>query len=144
VTAGRRSSRRQAVFVTYQADLLKLDADAALRRVEDGGVSEYCRRLVAGVEAERILIDSSIEPHLIGWTLGRLGVLERAILRIATYELLREQQIPVPVVIDEAVDVAKRFCSVEAAALVNAVLAGVARELRGPEADGGEARLGDA
>lgn len=102
-------------------------------RAEECEVSDYTRRLVMGVGAAQSRIDSAIGRHLSNWTLERLGVLERAVLRVATHELLTEPEVPVAVAIDEAVDLAKRFCSGEAAALVNAVLAGVAVEVRGPE-----------
>ena len=130
MSAGRRSSRRQAAFILYQLDLLKLDVTAALRRDHNREVGEYARRLVVGVETERGRIDSLLGQHVTGWRLERLGVLERAILRVATYELLVEAEVPVAVVIDEAVNLAKRFCSDEAAGLVNAVLAGIAAEVR--------------
>jgi N utilization substance protein B len=142
VVAGRRSSRRQAAFILYQLDLLKLDVEAALGRVEDGEVGEYARRVVNGVEAERGRIDSVLGPHVTGWSLERLGVLERAILRVATYELLMETEVPVAVVINEAVNLAKRFCSGEAAALVNAVLAGIAAEVRASEGEERERPVG--
>ena len=135
MSAGRRSSRRQAAFILYQLDLLKLDVKAALQRGANGGVAGYARHLVIGVETERGRIDSLLGPHLTGWSLERLGVLERAILRVATYELLAEAEVPVAVVINEAVSLAKRFCSGEAAALVNAVLAGIAAEVRAPGAE---------
>ena len=57
-------------------------------------------------------------------------MLERAILRVAVYELVKETEVPVAVVVDEAVSLAKRFCSGEAGALVNGVLGNVARESR--------------
>ncbi len=144
MSAGRRSSRRQAAFILYQLDLLKLDVEAALRRGENGEVGEYARRLVTGVVAERGRIDSLLGPHVTGWSLERLGVLERAILRVATYELVVEAEVPVAVVINEAVSLAKRFCSGEAAALVNAVLAGIAVEVPTSEAEGLEGPLGGA
>lgn len=142
MSAGRRSSRRQAVFILYQLDLLKLDVETALQREEGEEVGEYARRVVRGVAAERERIDVLLRPHVTGWSLERLGVLERAILRVATYELLMESEVPVAVVIDEAVGLGKRFCSGEAAGLVNAVLAGVAAEARETEGAEGEGLVG--
>jgi N utilization substance protein B len=81
---------------------------------------------VLGVAREHTAIDTVLHPHVTGWTLERLGTLERAILRLATYELLWEPGVPEAVAIDEAVELAKRFCSDEAAALVNGVLGSVA------------------
>lgn len=130
MSAGRRSARRQAVFLLYQQDLLKLDAEAALQRVDDDEVSEYARELVLGVQAERERIDALLADHVTGWSVERLGVLERSILRAALYELLMEPDVPEAVVIDQAVTLAKRFCSTEAGALVNGILGSLAGTAR--------------
>ena len=87
-----------------------------------------------GVETYRSEIDEVLGKHVEGWSLQRLGVLERAILRLAAYELLREPDVPSAVVIDEAVESAKRFCSDEAGSLVNGVLGSLARTVRVEEA----------
>ncbi len=123
---GRRSARREAVIVLYQQDLLGLTADSALRRSSTGVVDDYAVRLVHGVDTRRETLDAQITAHITGWTVGRLGILERAILRTAAYELGWESEVPEAVVINEAVTLAKRFCSAEAGALVNGVLAALA------------------
>ncbi len=133
--AGRRSARRQAVFILYQQDLLKLGAESAMSRVGDVNVDEYVSRIVFGVESQRASIDALLRDHLDVWSLERLGVLERAILRAATFELLDAEGVPVAVVVDEAVSLAKRFCSTEAGALVNGVLGNVAKAARGTRPD---------
>jgi len=130
VSAGRRSARRQAVFVLYQQDLLKLNAEAALRRFEDGEVAAYAGRLVFGAERQRERIDTLLGQHVTGWSVERLGVLERSILRVALYELLEETDVPTAVVVDQAVTLAKRYCSTEAGALVNGILGSLAAETR--------------
>jgi len=112
----------------YQQDLLSLSAESALERAYDEGPSEYTRRLVLGVGAQRDRIDGLLARHLAGWELGRLGILERSILRVAAYELLAEPDVPEAVVIDQAVELAKRFCSGEAGSLVNGVLGSAASE----------------
>lgn len=122
MTTGRRNARRQAVFVLYQQDLLSLGASAAVRRAGELQLDPYGRRLVGGVEEKRQLIDALLQEHVTGWDLERLGILERAILRVAAYELRWEKEVPEAVVINEAVALAKRFCSGEAGALVNGVL----------------------
>ena len=127
MSSGRRSARRQAVFILYQQDLLKLTAVAALSRMDDGEVDGYARRLVLGVAAKVEDIDGLLALHVAGWSLDRLGVLERAILRVAAYELLWEGEVPQAVVIDEAVTLARRFCSGEASALINGVLGSLIR-----------------
>jgi N utilization substance protein B len=132
---GRRAARRQAVFILYQKDLLRLTPEAALRRQENGPVDEYAARLVEGVAARGDKIDALLQQHVAGWTLDRLGVLERSILRMAVYELLWEPDVPPAVAIDEAVALAKRFCSDEAGALVNGVLGAIAASLDVDSAD---------
>jgi N utilization substance protein B len=123
--SGRRSARRQAVFVLYQQDLLKLTPEAALQRIHAAAVDEYALVLVMGVARERSEIDAILQEHVSGWSVDRLGVLERSILRLAAYELLWRPDVPAAVAIDEAVALAKRFCSDEAGALVNGVLGSV-------------------
>lgn len=126
MSAGRRSARRQAVFVLYRHDLLGREWDALGQSGDEPDMDSYSLDLVRGVARERTAIDGALQPHVAGWTLERLGTLERAILRLATYELLWESEVPEAVVIDEAVELAKRFCSDEAAALVNGVLGSLA------------------
>jgi transcription antitermination protein NusB len=126
VSSGRRSARRQAAFILYQQDLLELTPQAALQRVDDAELDRYARELVLGTAAQLEAIDSLLEQHVAGWRLERLGVLERSILRLATYEMLWEVEVPDAVIIDEAVELAKRFCSVEAGSLVNGILGSLA------------------
>ncbi len=117
----------------YQQDLLDLGTQEALDRGPQGELDEYAARLVRGVVEAEPKIDSLLSEHLSGWSLDRLGVLERAILRVAVYELLNENDVPVAVIVNEAVTLAKRFCSTEAGALVNGVLGNVAVEARTAE-----------
>ncbi len=131
---GRRSARRQAVFILYQQDLLALTSDDALARARETATADYTARLVRGVADHRAEIDQMLSEHVEGWSLQRLGVLERAILRLAAYELLWEPEVPPAVVIDEAVESAKRFCSDEAGSLINGVLGALASSARVQEA----------
>ena len=143
MSAGRRTARRQAVFILYQKDLLELTSAAALRRVDEADLDPYARSLVLGVDEEREAIDQVLQGHVEGWSLERLGTLERSILRLATYELLWEASVPEAVVIDEAVQLAKRFCSDEAGAFINGILGSIAvseteriRGIRQDQSDG--------
>lgn len=132
---GRRSARRGAVFILYQQDLLGLSAEAALARSVREVVDDYARSLVLGVGGRRDDLDAALKKHITGWSLERLGVIERAILRVAAYEMLYMTEVPAAVVINEAVALAKRFCSAEAGALVNGVL-GALSGAQGKEAAG--------
>ena len=126
--AGRRSARRQAVFILYQRDLLGLTPQAAIARENDGEVDSYTRSLVLGVGRNQADIDARLVPHLANWSLERLGALERSILRLAAFELLWGEDVPAAVAVDEAVTLARRFCSDEAGALVNGVLGSLVSE----------------
>jgi N utilization substance protein B len=75
-------------------------------------------------------IDDVVSRHLAGWTLARLGSVERSILRIGAFELGWAPDVPTAVIVDEAVELAKRFASDEAGSLVNGVLAAVQGTLR--------------
>jgi N utilization substance protein B len=110
----------------YQQDLLGLSTAAAMARSAEDEIDLYARGLVLGAGAERERIDELLKQHVEGWSLERLGILERSILRIATFELLMEPEVPEAVIIDQAVELAKRFCSDEAGALVNGVLGSLA------------------
>jgi N utilization substance protein B len=84
---------------------------------------EYGAKVVRGVIERQDEVDAAISGNLQEWSLERLGAVERAVLRIAMWELL-SGEVPAPVAIDEAVELAKRYATPEAAKLVNGVLAG--------------------
>jgi len=130
MAVGRRTARRQAVFALYRLDLLKVSPEVALHGSLEGEVDSYTAALLEGTIARLDVVDQLLGRHLADWSLGRLGVLERSILRVAGYELLFEATTPEAVIIDEAVGLAKRYCSAEASALVNGVLGSVAAEIR--------------
>jgi len=112
-----------------------LAPEDALTRAGGSEVDEYAAGLVRGVGEHRAEIDEVLGKHVEGWSLQRLGMLERAILRLAAFEFLWEPEVPPAVVIDEAVEAAKRFCSDEAGALINGVLGGLARSARVEETE---------
>jgi transcription antitermination protein NusB len=126
----RRQARRAAFVLTYQLDVRAgsdLD-ELSARYLADTGmdVPDYTRTVVEGVIRERDAIDAAVDGAAAGWTADRLGAVERAILRLATWEL-RGGELPAAVVIDEAVELAKRYAGAEAAPFVNGVLGSIAR-----------------
>jgi N utilization substance protein B len=135
VSVGRRKARREAVVVLYQGDLLGISPIAALERAErtEAVADAYTRRLVLGVGEHIQTIDDVVSRHLAGWTLERLGSVERSILRIGAFELGWVPDVPSAVIVDEAVELAKRFASDEAGSLVNGVLGAVQGTLRAGE-----------
>jgi N utilization substance protein B len=128
--AARTKARKRAVDVLYEADLRRSDPLAVLRdRVADGNppVPDHAVRLVEGAVAQHARIDELIEEHASGWSLDRLPDVDRAILRMAVYELLWVDDVPDAVVIDEAVELAKALSTDDSPAYVNGVLGGIVK-----------------
>ena len=96
--------------------------------VPESGI-EFARELVSAVVGQLAGIDELLGVHAKNWRVSRMAVVDRNVLRIAVYEL-RDTTTPVAVVIDEAVDLARRFGSDSSPSFVNGVLDAVAREVR--------------
>jgi N utilization substance protein B len=125
----RRSDRRAAAFLLYQRDLMGDDFDGlyiAYERDNGEPVNAFTRGRTEGVWESRARLDRAIDDAAQGWTSERMAVLERNILRLAVWEM-GEGDVPAPVAIDEAVALAKRYASPEAATLVNGILGRIAR-----------------
>jgi N utilization substance protein B len=126
--AARTKARKRAVDVLYEADLRGDDRLAVLRdRIETGNppVPEHTIRLVEGVAEHAARIDELIDRHASGWSLERLPDVDRAILRMAVFELLWADDVPDAVVIDEAVELAKALSTDDSPAYVNGVLGAI-------------------
>jgi len=129
VSPSRREERRGAAFLLYQKDLTGGDFRAlydAYERDNGGCVTEFVRAQAEGTWADRERLDRSIDAASEGWSADRMAVLERNVLRLAVHEL-RTGEVPPAVAIDEAVSLAKRYASPEAASLVNGILGNIAR-----------------
>jgi transcription antitermination protein NusB len=125
----RSEARERALSLIYEAEAKSLPMDevvAALPIAPEPLVA----LLVGGVERERDRIDALITRHARGWTMARMAQVDRAVLRIATFELIDRPDVPVAVVLDEAVELAKRFSTDDSGRFVNGVLAAIAREAR--------------
>ena len=120
----RTDQRRAAVVALYQADVTGRSAPDLVER----GAAPFTRELVEGVEGERGELDESIARHATGWSLDRIAPLERNILRVAVHELRSRPDVPDEVAIDEAVTLAKRYATDDAARLVNGILGRIVRE----------------
>lgn len=119
----RSDQRRDAVFACYQRDVTG-------RGLEDliGEAPAFTRELAEGVEAARPELDETIGRLAQGWELERIAPLERNIMRVALYEMLHRSDVPFEVAIDEAVELAKRYCGTDAPGFVNGVLGAAAGE----------------
>jgi transcription antitermination protein NusB len=93
----------------------------------------YTTELAKGVEDHQARIDELISKHAIDWSLDRMPVVDRAVLRMASYELGWCDDVPTSVVISEAVELAKAYSTEESGGFVNGLLATIAHELRPDE-----------
>ncbi|MCL5073342.1 MAG: transcription antitermination factor NusB [Actinobacteria bacterium] len=105
----RRKSREAAVILLYQSDLLGKDSEEVLKNEIDFGkkIDEFASGLVKGVNKNREAIDKEIIGVVENWTIERIAIIDRNILRVAIYEMLFEKDIPLKVSIDEAIEIAK-------------------------------------
>ena len=94
--------------------------------------SDYAVELALGVEADRDAVDGLLRRHLVDWRLERLAVVDRALARIASWELLHRDDVPTGVVLSEAVALATQYCSAESPRFLNGVLRAAADEVRVP------------
>lgn len=135
----RRIGRELALQALYQRDMAGETAPTSLASFWDhfvpegvprGGESEQLARdIVSGVEAERTHIDELIAGAAEHWKLPRLSRVDVNVLRCATFELLRRPEIPTAVVIDEAIEIARRYGSEDSPRFVNGVLDHIAGSL---------------
>jgi N utilization substance protein B len=137
----RHRARESAVQCLYQWEVTGANPDALLAGYwENHGppelqVKQFAETLFHGVLAHAEEIDAMISAQTEHWRMERLGLVEKSILRLGVYELLFESDTPPAVVIDEAVDICKRFCGPDAAPFVNGVLDGIRERAEAGMAD---------
>jgi transcription antitermination protein NusB len=126
----RTRARRQALQILYQRDITGDTVSRILGlkiySVEDGEPDEYCRELVAGVEKYLAGLDEEIGEVSENWAVSRMPLVDRNILRIATYEILYDADVPPSVAINEAVELAKVYGGEDSSKFVNGVLGKIA------------------
>lgn len=131
----RRRGRELALQMLYRHELSGEQTDGleedfeALRKV-DQQVRTFSLGLFGGVVEHLTEIDAELEQQTSNWRLDRLAAVDRNILRLATFELLFETQTPPAVVINEAIEIAKRFGSDQSPRFINGVLDGLRRRKR--------------
>ena len=128
--SARTKARKRAVDALFAADLR--DAmpnellDEAEQQSEDRAsqreIFDYARTAVIGIAQHQAEIDDALETYAQGWTLGRMPALDRAILRLATWEIMFNDEVPDAVAIDEAVELAKEYSTDNSASFVNGLL----------------------
>ena len=124
----RTKAREYALQILYAVDITKDDPKECVENFWDGSdessdeVKAFAGALVLGVCDNIKKINSLITKHATNWQLDRMAVIDRNVLRLATYELLFVEDIPPKVSINEAIDLAKKFGGNDSGKFVNGVL----------------------
>lgn len=128
----RRKARENAVKLLFQMDLARVDLEyALLHQIDDeenpreNVETAFFEKLIKGTHENLEQIDQLIRKHLRGWTLERLSGVDRAILRLATFEMYFIQDMPAGVSLNEAIELAKTFGTDESPKFINGVLSGL-------------------
>jgi N utilization substance protein B len=129
----RRKSRELALQLLYEMEVKGSDPKSVLDRSQEE-ISEEGRKfasdLLDGTFRNRKEIDDLIERHSLHWKLARMAVVDRNILRLGVYELLYLHDVPTSVILNEAIEIAKKFGTEESGAFINGILDKVAKEVR--------------
>ena len=130
----RTRARRSALALLYTSEITDEGATKIAEEgrylAEDGPLPDYATALVRGVEAHRVAIDKHLAATSENWALARMPIVDRSILRLATYEMMYVDDVPTSVTINEAVELAKDFGGEdESPRFVNGVLGRIAKIL---------------
>jgi N utilization substance protein B len=131
----RTRARERAVQALYQIDVAASDLDEALERFwrsfepVQREVRELAEQYVRGVADHRRAIDDAIESVSAHWRLDRMAKVDRNVLRLAVFELRHCEDVPVKVVINEAIELGKKYGSESSGAFINGLLDRIAQEL---------------
>jgi N utilization substance protein B len=128
--SARTKARKRAVDALFAADLRDEMANDLLNEAErlsedresQREIFDYARQAVIGVLEHQADIDEQLETYAQGWTLTRMPALDRSILRLATWEILFNDQVPDAVAVDEAVELAKEYSTESSAGFINGLL----------------------
>jgi N utilization substance protein B len=130
----RRKAREYALQMLFQWDITRdpVEQIAATfweNHDEPASVVDFARLLVTRTIEHVEEIDSLIQRHAENWRLDRMAVVDRNILRLATQEFLYDEETPKTVVINEAIEIARRFSSQESPQFINGILDSIKKEL---------------
>lgn len=138
--SARTKSRKRALDVLFAADVrgetpeqaLEAEALRAAARPERSSSWPYAREIVQGVIDHADEIDDLISDHSTAWPIDRMPAVDRGILRIAVWEACWNDEVPFPVAIDEAVEMAKELSTDESPKFVNGLLTAIVKAAAGP------------
>ncbi|MEA2085043.1 MAG: transcription antitermination factor NusB [Thermodesulfobacteriota bacterium] len=135
----RRKARELALQTLYQYEVKKNNPDdngfsLVCEHFEAGEKAvPYAGELVSGIREKFTEIDSTIQSHAANWRISRMSLIDRNILRIATYELCFSENVPASVAINEAIEIAKRYGTEESGAFVNGILDALRKSMTGEQ-----------
>jgi len=135
----RRQARERALQALYELEFNDASLDVVLTSRDkdaaaDGDIRVYAERLLRGVTARREELDSLIQGTSRNWRVARMTPVDRNILRLAVFEMLEETKfLPPAIIINEAIEIAKRWSGDEAAVFINGVLDAVRKKIRPDE-----------
>jgi N utilization substance protein B len=133
-SASRHAARERALELRYEAESKGVaveDVLASLPLPPD----EHAIELVEGVDRRAEEVDGFVGRFAKGWSVGRMPAVDRAVLRLGTYELLAVPHVPTAVVLSEWVTLAGEYSTTDSSRFVNGVLSRIAEEIREPEGD---------
>jgi transcription antitermination protein NusB len=125
----RSESRERALTLLYEAEAKTQTGEATLKALPVAA-DDMATKLVQGVDSHRAEIDALIRKYSRTWTLERMPVIDRSVLRIAIFELLASPDVPTAVILDEAVELAKSYGTDDSGKFVNGMLSSIAAHLR--------------
>ena len=127
----RSDARERALYLLYEAHSKGI-APAATIDIQVLEPDELTQELVRGVDSNLPRLDELIAAKAKGWTLTRMPVLDLSVMRLAVFELVERPHVPTAVVLNEAVELAKRYSTDDSGRFVNGVLAAIAGDVRPP------------
>jgi N utilization substance protein B len=133
----RRRGRQRAVQILYEWTLMGRSMDVIAERLwrardEPAAIREFAESLARGTADNADHIDQLIDYQAVNWRLDRLSNVDRNVLRLGVYELLNEPDTPPAVVIDEAIELGKRFSGPSSGQFINGILDGIRKRLEAP------------
>lgn len=132
----RRRSREIAMALVFEMSINKEDYNDILENYKDNTEEdlkdidlEYITRILKGIQENSEAIDKKIEQYLVNWKLNRLSKIDLAILRICTFEIIHEEDIPDTVSVNEGIELAKKYSEDKSFQFINGVLDNIKKEI---------------
>ena len=132
IAGSRREGRERAIAILYEAELKNSNPNLIMKETmvsRNGFVST----IIGGISGNSSRIDQLIEGNSVGWALDRMPLIDLIICRVAAFELLESADIPIAVILDEAIELARKYSTEGSGRFVNGILAAIAEQVRQPQ-----------